>query len=108
MNRKRLSGTGYKTKAKEKAKKQAKLLYSTRERLAINSELLENYDESNIILPTDDTVPVVDKECEAINNENRFLHQIYNLAVSMNSSDNIAETILLEANNDILLNADQF
>lgn len=31
----------------------------------MNLELLENYDESNIILPTDDTVPVVDKECEA-------------------------------------------
>lgn len=30
MNRKRLSGTGYKTKAKEKAKKQAKVLTKTK------------------------------------------------------------------------------
>jgi len=40
--------------------------------------VLENHDESYIILPNDDPVPVVE-ECEAINNENRSLQQIHNL-----------------------------
>jgi len=44
----------------------------------MNLEALENYDESYIILPTD-PVPVVDEECEAINNENRCLQQIHSL-----------------------------
>jgi len=36
---------------------------------------LENHDESNIILPTDDPVPV-DGEYEVINYENRCVQQI--------------------------------
>jgi len=41
--------------------------------------VLENHDESNIILLTDDPVPVVDEKCEAINNENICLLQIHSL-----------------------------
>ncbi|KAL5241951.1 hypothetical protein ACI65C_009361 [Semiaphis heraclei] len=99
MDRKRLSGAGYRTKAKEKAKKQAEVLTKTKtlqnyfsvplptsttgKRLATDSAVLENHDESNIILPTDDPVPV-DGEYEVINNENRCVQQIRVLEVLEN------------------------
>lgn len=44
----------------------------------MNLEVLENRDESNIILPTDDPVPV-DEECKIINIENKCVQQIHNL-----------------------------